>query len=499
MEHGGEDDGLRENHSSSAHQLLPRGPRPANRKRKFSSVAKNKQWSSGWGTKSNLRSSFESIGVVDGYYLRHANLTTKHKKSCTMTDVSISLPAKRRRGRPRKDSNLPRDGSLHHYSPGKASTAHPTPNSSLCYNTQEAIPNPMIGSLIYGVIEGSFDAGYLISVKIGNGGAPFRGVVFQPRKFVPITPLNDVAPHAQMYQRQKISAGPLPDGPGFSPQPYNNPCFPPSKQMVFRPNLQSFGNQTAFMSSNTMMSRASSFSQLGGQATAPGTPRGGTNQQPPPVSFTNCMQGPMFDFRPTRQLVETQPREVKADLQPDNMYYDGSSGPNVTFHHNLFADQSRPDSREPVRLGPEHHSTDFSEHVPNSPNLKLDLSSSPVHEKNVEARLQTNYLMKSPNLGYHHALVSGNPLFLPPEFNGEPLDFMVGKNLTQMNTGARQETSNEAASSHSGPYMLELATPQSTINMRPNSSVGCITDMDFVLSDTEHHRQHHGEFSENKQ
>ncbi|GER44935.1 HMG (high mobility group) box protein withARID/BRIGHT DNA-binding domain [Striga asiatica] len=396
---------------------------------------------------------FGVVRVVNGYFLWHANLTTNIFR--TMTDISISLPAKRRRGRPRKDANLPRDSTLH---------AHPTPNSGLSYNTQEAAtPNPMIGSLIYGVIEGSFDAGYLISVKIGNGGAPFRGVVFQPRKFVPITPLNDVAPHAHMYQRQKISAGPLPD--------YNNNhprFFPPSKQTVFRPNLQSFGNQPPFVSSNnnTMMS-----------------PRSGTNQQRPPVGFTNCMQGPMFD------VLRPRAEEVKADLQLENMYYDG---PNVTFHH----DQSRPDYR---RLGPEHHSTEFSEQVTKGPNLKLNLLSSPVEEKNYLIHNE----MKSPNLGYHHALVSGNPLFLPPEFNGEPLDFMVGKNLTQMNTGAGQETSNEAASSHSGPYVLELATPQPIINMRPNSSVGCITDMDFVLSDSvqpsEHRHEHHGEFSENKQ
>ncbi|KAL6562238.1 hypothetical protein OROGR_003245 [Orobanche gracilis] len=444
-----------------------------------------------------------------------------------MTDVSISLPAKRRRGRPRKDAKFSRQESLH--SPENPTHIKNTRRATLTYPTPDAIKNNtrlldtntkeastiggMVGTTIRGVIEGSFDAGYLISVRIADNDTPFRGVVFQPKKVVPLTATNDIAPQARMYQRREITI-PFPNNispfsNGFSPQQPQKVAVqsvPTSKQTVFRPVLPLsitpyFSNRSAFM-----------FPNLDGKINIPKSPMVGANQQPPSVRPTNEVvqafevpavpsgsklsanqkfqvqgkfAGPalgpgLFTHQNStedacgheydiqrgemiriRELQEIQHQDVKTDLQPAGIYYNEMGGPNST------------------RLGPEFYQSDLVDSISKSPNLKLDLSSS-VHEKSSENRPQTNYSIhngiKSPNTGHHHALVSGNPLLLAREYT-------------------RQETSNEAVGSPSGPYRLELATPESTVNTkhmeRTDSSAGCITDMDFVLNDIAQPTEHH--------
>ncbi|KAL2467169.1 Uncharacterized protein Adt_43020 [Abeliophyllum distichum] len=116
--------------------------------------------------------------------------------------ISESLPAKRKRGRPRKDGDITRNSSLQ-------SIATPIPESMKRVekdevNLKDGSVSNMSGQNVYGVIDGSFDAGYFITVRIGNNGTPLRGVVFLPGKFTPITAANDVAPQAKMYQRTEI-------------------------------------------------------------------------------------------------------------------------------------------------------------------------------------------------------------------------------------------------------------------------------------------------------
>lgn len=67
-----------------------------------------------------------------------------------------------------------------------------------------AVVEEMVGQVVSGVIEGSFDAGYLLKVKIGDTDTYLRGVVFLPGRFSPITALNDVAPQAKMYRRTEM-------------------------------------------------------------------------------------------------------------------------------------------------------------------------------------------------------------------------------------------------------------------------------------------------------
>lgn len=87
------------------------------------------------------------------------------------------LLAKRKRGRPRKEETSQ-------------------------VNSQS--DNDLVGQMVTGVVEGSFDAGYLLNVKVKDSDKKLRGLVFKPGKVTPVTPENDVAPLAKMYGREEI-------------------------------------------------------------------------------------------------------------------------------------------------------------------------------------------------------------------------------------------------------------------------------------------------------
>ncbi|CAN4104029.1 unnamed protein product [Withania somnifera] len=109
------------------------------------------------------------------------------------------LPLKRRRGRPRKDPSLKR-----------VARAQVPPRFELVQETQPQqvnrndVNNGMIGQAVTGVVEAAFDAGYLLSVRIGDSNTNYRGIVFKPGHFVPVTAANDVAPYVQMIRRNEV-------------------------------------------------------------------------------------------------------------------------------------------------------------------------------------------------------------------------------------------------------------------------------------------------------
>ncbi|GAB2211247.1 hypothetical protein Droror1_Dr00016540 [Drosera rotundifolia] len=137
---------------------------------------------------------------------------------------SISqMPAKRRRGRPRKN-----DEPLVHYSHqtppmvlssiavSPATPVLPTTPVPLSYVDKGKEPievdqgvdgnnvcDEMVGRAVTGVVESAFDAGYLIAVKVGD--TYMRGVIFQPDKIIPITKENDVAPNVKFYTQTQLS------------------------------------------------------------------------------------------------------------------------------------------------------------------------------------------------------------------------------------------------------------------------------------------------------
>lgn len=110
-----------------------------------------------------------------------------------------ALPLKRKRGRPRKDQSLNRFQSTRIPS-GFGSRG----NQSHRVDKIDDTNGGMVGQPVTGVIEAAFDAGYLLTVRIGNSNTNFRGVVFKPGNYSPITAENDVAPHVQMIKRNEV-------------------------------------------------------------------------------------------------------------------------------------------------------------------------------------------------------------------------------------------------------------------------------------------------------
>ncbi|KAH6792797.1 hypothetical protein C2S52_003274 [Perilla frutescens var. hirtella] len=311
-----------------------------------------------------------------------------------MTDVS----AKRKRGRPRKDSNLCREGgsSLENATSfmksSSTSVQVPHDEGKKCEEDCE------VGSMVYGVVEGSFDAGYLISVRIGNNLAPFRGVVFQPRKVVAVTPANDVAPQAKMYERREIQV----------PVVYDNSGLVEKQGAAVAPPNYSVGNLRM-------------------------------------VEEDEVMQA--FEVS-KKSLLASNGKE--SSIPP-------SSPPNLYYNENLFTDQSQPKT---------------------TPNLKLDLAFTTTTAAAAATGSGGSH-KENTNIGYHQALVAGNPLLLPPDLIG---DFIMDKPKTPPppnNNNNNNNNNMEVQSRFGGAGSnvdaitnahLELATPHR------------IADMDFLLT-----------------
>ncbi|ESQ55172.1 hypothetical protein EUTSA_v10025850mg [Eutrema salsugineum] len=97
--------------------------------------------------------------------------------------VANDLLAKRKRGRPRKEES-------------STQQENPQVTPKLDIN--------LVGQMVSGVVEGSFDAGYILNVKVKDSDTKLRGLVFKPGKVTPVTPENDVAPRVKMFSREEI-------------------------------------------------------------------------------------------------------------------------------------------------------------------------------------------------------------------------------------------------------------------------------------------------------
>ncbi|GMP75443.1 hypothetical protein CsSME_00032530 [Camellia sinensis var. sinensis] len=151
-------------------------------------------------------------------------MSQQNKQASTSTPADP--PLKPKHGRPRNDENL-----VHMEKPAESPQPAPSDdlrtNQHIEFDPSDDIDNDMVGQVVSGVIEGSFDAGYFLSVRTGNTGTLLRGMVFQPGLFTLITAANDVAPQAKMYQRREF---PIPvlnlqsqvDGSTSIPQPERN-------------------------------------------------------------------------------------------------------------------------------------------------------------------------------------------------------------------------------------------------------------------------------------
>lgn len=80
-----------------------------------------------------------------------------------------------------------RNASLAHYS--EVSPAQP--NSAMASSQKT---NGLLGQTVCGTLDGTFEAGYLLTVKVGDTGHVLKGIVFDPHRCVPISEENDIAP-----------------------------------------------------------------------------------------------------------------------------------------------------------------------------------------------------------------------------------------------------------------------------------------------------------------
>lgn len=137
-------------------------------------------------------------------------------------DSSGDIPLKRKRGRPRKYPKPYAEGNAHisshvpnvqsvNQNPVGAGNAGVPPGFDRANGSQphrrdvgNELNDPMIGQVVSCVIEAVFDAGYLLSAKVGNSNTTLRGLVLKPGHYAPISAENDVAPDVPMIQRNEV-------------------------------------------------------------------------------------------------------------------------------------------------------------------------------------------------------------------------------------------------------------------------------------------------------
>ncbi|CAL1372642.1 unnamed protein product [Linum trigynum] len=156
------------------------------------------------------------------------------------SSAPVDAPLKRKRGRPRKDETLPQVESMSSLLGGFDHTRRnnlpfslsiPSGNSGVVTDQAQAGSN-MIGQPVSGVIDGKFDVGYLLKVKIGDTDTYMRGVAFIPDRVVPVTASNDLAPQARMYTRTEVQI-PSP-APAAPLQPKVQGSIPSSSERIVK-------------------------------------------------------------------------------------------------------------------------------------------------------------------------------------------------------------------------------------------------------------------------
>lgn len=125
-------------------------------------------------------------------------------------DSSGDVPLKRKRGRPRKYPRPHMEEDVHNQNPVSGENDRVPPGFQRVNGDEHHrrdlrnnSDDPMVGQVVSCVIEAAFDAGYLLSAKVGNSNTTLRGLVFKPGHYAPISAENDVAPGVPMIQRNE--------------------------------------------------------------------------------------------------------------------------------------------------------------------------------------------------------------------------------------------------------------------------------------------------------
>ncbi|KAL9325484.1 hypothetical protein ACSQ67_006129 [Phaseolus vulgaris] len=116
----------------------------------------------------------------------------------------LNVPVKRKRGRPRKDANVVQGENVPVIPGSVIPGSDNVLNFSQTAGTSNDCNDEMVGKSVTGVIEGTFNAGYLLNVKVADTDAFLRGLVFVPSQVSPVTVENDLAPHIKMIKRKEL-------------------------------------------------------------------------------------------------------------------------------------------------------------------------------------------------------------------------------------------------------------------------------------------------------
>ena len=115
-------------------------------------------------------------------------------------------PPKRKKGRPPKNreliSSTEENGATPKSADGRARKITKKKQHEVI-NVLPPLDGAFVGQQVHGVLDGSFDAGYLLTVRVGNSQTVLRGAVFEPTLSAPICKANDIAPNSKFIEREE--------------------------------------------------------------------------------------------------------------------------------------------------------------------------------------------------------------------------------------------------------------------------------------------------------
>lgn len=131
-----------------------------------------------------------------------------------------SNPMKRKRGRPRKTpgpgygirvnrnfipiaDNVPNPPALALPPPGFQKANNPSQPQQVAPFDASAY-GIAVGQVATAVIEGVFKDGVLLSVRVGDPEVTLKGMALMEGRYVPVTPVNDIAPNVSMIHRHEV-------------------------------------------------------------------------------------------------------------------------------------------------------------------------------------------------------------------------------------------------------------------------------------------------------
>lgn len=141
---------------------------------------------------------------------RKRHRRTKAEILAAREQLALTPKSEKRRGRPPKPGSVPRPRVLKDKSNAGANHGVSWQGVNGGKKANEHSMSPaLVGKNCTGVLEGMFDAGYFISVRLENTDTVLRGVVFSPSVAVPLTAVNDVVPGARVSERPPYPLPPL--------------------------------------------------------------------------------------------------------------------------------------------------------------------------------------------------------------------------------------------------------------------------------------------------